>query len=286
MRIGPSPSAPLATPATSQLLQAAHKTEAPVKPTASVTVAISGQTLLRERVFNSYPDFEPPFLDIKKAGMVLKPELYLNMEDRALLAEMYEFAQSENIHLNYVDHLGRELAEYRGSDNGVHRLPHNRGGMFDMQGHMLSYTFTDVDARAAQRARDNPGIATTRLDNGFLSFQTDDDYSSMSHCDFDFLDLVISRFSASPESAVVSGRFQTHQYMNKNYIEHVSTEVYDFRNLSGKKGDPDVADKPASKVSDPVPSVDLSSSFRQIMRQYLQKSGLPTLFETLMRMGR
>jgi hypothetical protein len=255
--------------------------------TSSISVSISGQTLVRQRLFLRPPDVEPPMRDIAQDLVSLEPGFYLNKEDRHLLGEIYEFAQSEGIDLGYVDDLGRSLAHYRSSEDGQRMGPHNRGNVYDLQGHMLSYSFTDPDTVAAQKVRDNPALAMTRLDKGFINFQTDKDYSALSHCNFEFLDFMINRFSPTSEPEPVDGRFQRYEFREKNWIEHVSKEVYDIPSRRNKSTSSDpTANEPKALVVAEKTTLDLSETLRQIVHKYLRESGLPTLFDTLRRLGK
>lgn len=256
--------------------------------TASAVVAIDGRTLLRQRLFDCAPDIEPPVAryDWKIFSSLPTPQ-YLTMEDRKLVSEIYEFAQAEEIDLMYVDVYAMQLADYRSSDDGKIMRPHNRGMAYDVEGHRVSYSFTEVDTASAQRIRNDPSLDTTRLDKAFVLFETDKDYSSLFHSDFDFLEVLVNRFSSTTDKIPVNDRFSQYVSLKRNFIEHKSTRVYTLDEIIGKKPEAKaVSKKPPEMPGKAAPATDLSSTFRQIMRQYLQKSGLPTLFETLMRMGR
>src|ERR1700712_5581145 len=252
----------------------------------STAVVISGQTLLRQRLFFSAPDVEPPMPDIKLDHMVLRPVLYLSKDDRVLLGDIYEFAQLEGIDLEYVDRLGFNLAEYRGSDDGRRMNPHNRGDFFDLEGHMLSYSFTDEDTVAAKKVRESPALQTTRLDRGFIAYDTDKDYSSMFHSHFGFLELVVNRFSASSDLMPVDGRFTRHQYTKHDYIEHVSKEVYEHKVFRNRYKQTEGGKEGARPVAPDTPSGAQPSTLREIIHQYLQKNAIPTLFEAIARLRR
>jgi len=286
--ISPTIAAPVSAPSTSLSQGRAVTVDKPSPTTSSVSVSISGQTLLRQRLFFCFPDVEPPIGNFERDPYAIQPALFLDMQDRQLLGEMYEFAQSEGIDLRYVDNIGQGLADYRSSENGQRMGAHNRGNFFDLQGHMLSYSFTEIDTLAARKIRENPSMATTRLDKGFINFQTDKDYSSLSHVDFKFLDFMINRFSATSEPEAVNARFQRFEFLEKNWIEHVSKEVYDILPLRGKSTsiDPNAADKQSPAAAQGASTVDLSTTIREIVHKYLRESGLPTLFDTLMRLGK
>jgi hypothetical protein len=261
------------------------------KPTyaerSSVAVSISGQTLLRQRVFMNDPDVEPPVItDQKLMHAQLPAHLYLRVEDRQLLAEIYEFAQAESIDLNYVDLYASELADYRYSDNGKLMNPHNQGLVYDLEGHRLSYSFTETDTVLAQRIRTSPSLASTRLDVGFVMFDTDKNHSSMSHTDFEFLELLVNRFSSSKDLLPISSRMSRRTQTQFEYIEHKSKEVYKLFNNAEPPAKTDKTNSTNKQPQTSAPPLDLRATLRQIVHKYLQKSGLPTLFDTLMRLGK
>jgi len=254
---------------------------------SSTAVLINGQTLLRQRVFMSAPDVEPPVITDKKLMHAILPvPQYLTMADRQLLGEIYEFARSESIDLKYVDLYALTLADYRYCDNGKLINPHNQGRMYDLEGHRLSYSFTDANEAHAQRIRNSPALESTRLDKGFIMFDTDKNYSAMRHDDFEFLELLVNRFSSSKDTIPVNGRFNTHVFSKREFIEHKSQEVYKLFNNTEPPAKTDKT-KNANKQPQPsAPPLDLRATLRQIVHKYLQKSGLPTLFDTLMRLGK
>jgi hypothetical protein len=273
-----------------------QRVEAGVQPTstdkattASSTVFISGQTLLRQRLFMSAPDVEPPMITDKKLMNLNFPlPHYLRTEDRALLGEIYEFAQSENIDLRYVDRYGMELAQYRTSDNGRQMIPQSRGPIYDLEGHRLSYSFTAADAEHAKRIRNSASLETTRLDKGFILYDTDEDYSALGHSLFEFLELLVDRFSSSKDPVPVNGRFTQYTSYDDEYIVHKSSDVQ-VRVPSASSGKKDSAAQNMADKQRPdslTSTLDLRTTLRQIMHKYLVQSGLPTLFDTLRRLGK
>jgi hypothetical protein len=257
------------------------------RATPASTLAINGQTLLRQRLFFSAPDVEPTMVRDKKLMNVSTPAaLFLTSDDRQLLGDIYEFAQAEGIDLVYADRLGHSLADYRHADEGKLILPHNRGKAYDVEGHRVSYSFTDANAAIAKRIRESPSLPTTRLDKGFIAFETDHDYSVLSHSHFGFLELVVNKFSASTNSLTINDSFKQHHYVKKDYVEHLSKEIYDVGISKKSKGAAPSAEA-KSKGSDSAPRPDdLQTALRKIMAKYLEKSGLPTLFETIARLRR
>jgi hypothetical protein len=287
MRIENSPTITLSKQPTSTKVPSNDpKDEKPVSPAPATFVAISGQTLLRQRLFCGPADVEPPMLDVERTPVVLQPLFCLNKEDRLLLGEIYEFAQSEVIDLAYVDRLGHALANYRGYDDGRRLHPHNQGKEYDLEGHRVSYSFTDKDAITAERIKASSSLLITRLDRGFIDFDTDKNRSSLRHSDFEFLELIVNRFSGADESIPVNGRFQKHEHVKNDFVKHVSKEVYGdyvFSNLQKPEQLPSMKSPQSLSLDSPQ---DISSTLRQIIQKYLEKSGIPTLFDMIARLRR
>ncbi|MEQ7919336.1 hypothetical protein ABQX22_09075 [Xanthomonas sp. WHRI 1810A] len=262
--------------------------DAPMQPsTAASTLSISGQTLLRQRLFFSAPDAEPPIVRDRALMNGFTPDAYfLTLDDRQLLGDVYEFAQAKGIDLVYADRLGHSLADYRNSDDGKIMLPHNRGMEYDLEGHRRSYSFTDANAAIAKRIRESPSLPTTRLDRGFIAFQTDQDYSVLSHTPFGFLELVVNKFSASTEPLNIDESFKQNHYVKHDFVEHLSKEVYDVGVSKKGKGAAQRVDGKGERSTGAVPLDDLQTALRKIMAKYLEKSGLPSLFETIARLRR
>lgn len=257
------------------------------RSTPASTLAISGQTLLRQRLFFSAPDVEPPMVTDKTRMNVSTPAaLFLTSDDRQLLGDVYEFAQAEGIDLVYADRLGHRLAKFRHADDGKLQLPHNRGKEYDLEGHRRSYTFTDANAAVAKRIRESPSLPTTRLDRGFIAFETDHDYSVLSHSHFGFLELVVNKFSASPQTLNIDEGFKKHHYVDRDFVEHHSKEIYDIGLSKKDKGAASGADAKSKDSVSAGPPDNLQTALRKIMAEYLEKSGLPTLFETIARLRR
>jgi len=266
-------------------LAVAQPTSEPITP--STTMVIAGQTLLRQRLFFSVPDVEPPVISDKKLMNSNLPTVqFLTLPDRELLGRIYEVSQSEGIDLRYVDQLGQSLAQYRCSDNGRLRLSHTDVTTYDPEGHRLTFSFTERDVATADRVRQSSALQTTELDKGFIKFDTDPNYSVVSHSHLGFLEWAMSRFSASDDRVPASDAFKTYTYISKDFIEYTSKEVYPlFRDCVDQESADKTLISPVSSTS-PQDPAEAPLALRTLIQKTLQKTGLPSLFETLIRMGR
>lgn len=122
---------------------------------------------------------------------------FLTYEDRALLSDMYAYAQDEGADLTYVDRLAEELGDYRQHDNGRLRSNFNNGHNYDAQGHQLTVSFNDKDTATASSILNGSAIGSTRIDQGFLRHILDPGYGALSNTsDLGFLEQMVTKFSA------------------------------------------------------------------------------------------
>ncbi|KPX92057.1 Uncharacterized protein ALO62_01279 [Pseudomonas amygdali pv. myricae] len=245
------------------------------------TVSISGDALLRQRLYNITDSHRAaPMLGRNLCGKNLQDIAFLNRDDRRLLGSVYEWAQDQGADLTYVDALGLSLARYRENDDGRICMRANQGKTRDGEGYTIYQRFTDRDAATAERILQSEAYKTTRLDQKFIGYLTDKDYSALSHPDFNFLEQVINRFSAKGEDQQLplSGDFSRYTYIKNNFIE----------TRSGERRKPDNDDRhktgiPAQKTTKPK-EITLES-LREDMRNSLMKAmgikNFSSLFDVL-----
>ncbi|HEX8587958.1 hypothetical protein [Pseudomonas sp.] len=262
-----------------------------VQQTPESPVSLSGRGLMMSRLFKGHA-VEPATVGYDPNLSTLFPTLFLLPEDRYLLSAVYEFANAEGADLAYVDDLAWSIAYYRKSDNGREIIPQRPLKRFDTEGHEVSYSFNEESAKTAHRILNGSALSTTAVDRGFLRFALDVDYSPMSSLDFRFLEQVVNKFSERGEAAAGFGRQFDHFSLDqKNWIKNVSVQIYDLSAtvpfLKGTKSDGgaalatrDSATEAAAMGAEP------SRALREIIAAYLKETGVPTLFETLMRMKR
>ena len=195
-------------------------------PAAKPEVSISGRALLLQRVFDvKDPAMEPPVKSREAAGSFFMPDhLFLTHDDRDLLARIYEFAQEQNADLKFVDNLIFSLADYRFHRDGRTKYAHN-DAQFDLEGHQVTHHFAERDAATAKRILASEALHTTELDKGYLLRITNEDYSGINHCNFDFLEQVIHRFSAKgTDMSPLGEAFFRYEPIYNNYIRRVSVD--------------------------------------------------------------
>jgi hypothetical protein len=152
---------------------------------------------------------------------------FLTKQDCALLADIYAYVQDKDVDLDYLDNIAIDLGHYRRHDNGRTMANFNDGHGYDSQGWQLSVAFTERDAATASRLLNGSAINTTRLDEGFLRYTLDPGHGALGCSgDFDFLEHIVTRFSAEPHTATPLGRqFSTYVPIDDNYVMTASTSV-------------------------------------------------------------
>ncbi|TFY86630.1 hypothetical protein DYL61_27485 [Pseudomonas nabeulensis] len=138
---------------------------------------------------------------------------YLNYEDRALVSQMYAYAQSQGADLAYVDRVAFALGTYRYFDDGRRIFNSNSGHHYDKQGHQLRYDYLEKDAAAATRILNGMAINTTRFDQGFLRHILDPGYGALAGMgdSLGFLEKMVSKFSnEDAELSVLGSEFATY----------------------------------------------------------------------------
>lgn len=243
------------------------------------TVSISGEALLRQRLFHiTDPNRAlPVFVKMERGALGSRVD-FLTGNDRQLLGNVYEWAQQQGADLKYVDDLGFRLASYRELDDGRIMVRENTGRSYDGEGHKFYLSFTDKDAASAKRILESDALKTTRLDHGFVRFITDKDYGAMSHNDFDFMEQVISRFSnGKDEPQPLTPRFAKYERLKDNYVKTLSKEKYgdDKENVQNDQG----TQSAAKKTTKPKPVT--VESLRDDMRAALFKAMNVTSFKSL-----
>ena len=200
------------------------------------TAAGVGRALMLSRLFGTENNgVEPPVIsgvngmDLNHIGM--SPVSFLTTSDRALLSDMYDYAQQQGADLQNVDHLAFALGDYRQSNNGQSMLNFNNGKNFDLEGHLRTVSFNEKDTAAATRILNGDAINSTRLDQGFLRYTLDPGFGALSNTsDFEFMEQMVIKFSdAGEEQMSLSASFSTFSVRSpsESSVFTLSKEVLD-----------------------------------------------------------
>jgi hypothetical protein len=179
----------------------------------STSVSLSGRAIMLSRLFGTQNVAEEPpvvsgvnGMDLNHIGM--PQQNFLTTSDRALLSDMYSYAQQQGADLQNVDQLAFTLGAYRQSNNGRSVI---YGAMFDFEGHQLTVSFNQKDAATATRILNGDAINSTRLDQGFLSYTLDPRFGALGcSCDLEFMEQMVVKFSdQGTEQTSLSSKFST-----------------------------------------------------------------------------
>lgn len=164
-----------------------------VSPAAPSSRSVAGRDLMIARLFGSHePPVALPPATYENAGQNVFE--FLRHDDRALIADMFAYAQEEGASLGYVDQLAHSLGSYRRASDGRQQLSSNNG--YDAQGYRVTFNFKQEDAATASRILNGTAITSTRLDQGYLRHILNPDYGALSNIGgLPFLEKMVNRFS-------------------------------------------------------------------------------------------
>lgn len=176
---------------------------APAQASSASQASIDGHALMVARVFGNY---EPPVAQPPLTSYNLTQSSYhfLNRDDRAVISQMYAYAQAEGADLAFVDDLAWQLGHYRHLSDGGQQLSHNNG--YTSEGYRITFHFKEQDAAIASRILNGSAINSTRIDPGFLRHILNPDYGSLSNIGgIPFLEQMVLKFSAEGASQAALG---------------------------------------------------------------------------------
>lgn len=186
---------------------------------AETKPAFSGRALMLSRLFGS-ENKEPPVQTVlNRETIYMDDRNFLTTDDRNMLSELYEQAYQQGIDLNYVTELADDLGSYR----MFHKVQGSANNGYDLEGHKVTYLFTEKDAATAERILNSSSMAGSKLDSGFLRYELYSGYSFNHQAHFDFLEDVVNKFG---KGVPFDKKFQTYSPEGQNnFIRDVSKEV-------------------------------------------------------------
>lgn len=121
---------------------------------------------------------------------------FLNHDDRALVSDMYAYAQAEGADLSFVDRLVRALGHYRNYSDG-RQFGSVNIGHYDADRYKVSYDFKPEDSAIASRVLNGSAISSTRIDQGFVRYILDPGHGAfMNVGGIPFLERMVNKFSS------------------------------------------------------------------------------------------
>lgn len=188
------------------------------------SIKISGRALMLSRLFNQNNENTEIPVETNTTDSAITGSKsivhWLTNEDRTTLEKAYEYANANGIDLRYVDDLASDMAMYRYTKSVT------RGDIYDLEGHKVTFDFTDADRNIADRIKNSATANETRIDRGFLEWVLDS--SKPNHAvKFEFLELMVHELPANEaKSNNYSGEdFKSYIGGPNEIVTRVSTEV-------------------------------------------------------------
>jgi len=163
--------------------------------TKSDTVNLSGRALMLSRLFGQDESTYTGQVEAKDSS-VTSLARYLTTDDRAMLANMYDYAQSNGIDLRHVDALAGDLGGYRkfGTATGS-------SGLYDLEGHAMTITQSTDNQQIIDRIKTSSALSQTTLDQGFIQSEM---VTGGHAANYAFLERMINVFSQGASSTAAS----------------------------------------------------------------------------------
>ncbi|WP_144424953.1 hypothetical protein [Pseudomonas trivialis] len=152
---------------------------------------------------------------------------FLTLDDRALISDMYAYAQSEGADLRYVDRLVSALGTYRHYSDGRQLIGSNG---YYVDEYWTTFDFKPEDAIIASNILTGSAFSSTRIDQGFLQHILSPGNGAFSHIGgIPFLEQMVKRFSSEAVGQPPLGsEFATFEYA-KTADHIVSTTHKDIK---------------------------------------------------------
>lgn len=193
-------------------------TKAKVASPSSETITLSGRAIMLARLFGEDESTYTGRVEAKDSN-VTSLDRYLTTDDRAMLAEMYEYAQNNGIDLRHVDALAGDLGGYRkfGTTTGSF-------GLYDLEGHAVTVTQSSDNQQIIDRIKASSSLSQTAIDQGFIQSEM---VTGGHAANYAFLERMINVFSSQGRAAEESGNTSPGAYdPNANKLETtVSADV-------------------------------------------------------------
>lgn len=191
------------------------------------TVNISGHAMLLSRLFNTTDmNADIPVLHTLTADNTGQLSSFLTKDDRKTLETAYQYVSKNGMDPRYVDNLAHDLAWYR-------QCPNDKGPLYDMGGHRLTFEFSATDTKAMDRIKNGDAINQTSIDRGFVDYVFNPLVPGHS-VNFQFLEKMVSVLSTSPDKMpAASGSDTMPSFTNyvppkDDYITHISAQAEVF----------------------------------------------------------
>ena len=179
---------------------------------------VNGREIMISILFNG---IEPP---VAKPPMTAQNGAqnssdFLTLDDRAVVADMYAYAEEQGADLTFVTVLAGTLGDYRRYSDGRQNGGGNTG--YDSEGYRVTFDFKPKDAAIASSILTGSAINSTRIDQGFLRYILNPDHGAFVNVGgIPFLERMVKKFSdEGTGQPPLGGEFAT--YKKVRYEDHV-----------------------------------------------------------------
>ncbi|WP_135310953.1 hypothetical protein [Pseudomonas nabeulensis] len=200
---------------------------APTVATSPKQAPVNGRELMISILFNGTepPVARPPATSENGAQNAAD---FLNLEDRAVVADMYAYAQEQGADLTFVTVLAATLGDYRHYSDGRQNGGGNTG--YDIEGYRVTFDYKPEGAALAASILNGSAINSTRLDQGFVRYTLNPDHGAFSNVGgIPFLERMVKKFSnEGADQPPLGSEFA--KYRKVRYEDHiVKTTHQDIR---------------------------------------------------------
>jgi hypothetical protein len=169
-----------------------------------------GTAIMLKRLYGvDKPQAAPMETRVTSDNIAMSDVVFLTQDDRKVLASAYQYAADNDIDPEQVDHLARDMGEYRFLSLTGGNFEKKDGEFWNTDGSPLYMKMMPSDSELAKKMLTSDDINNTTLDHGFLAFELNprangwtDDTNRGHVTDFAFLQKLISATSPGGGTAV------------------------------------------------------------------------------------
>lgn len=193
---------------------------------------VNGRDIMISILFNGTepPVAKPPMTSQNGAQ---NSSDFLNLDDRAVVADMYAYAKEQGADLLFVTVLATTLGHYRHQSDGRQNGGGNTG--YDGEGYRVTFDYKPEGAALAASILSGSAINSARIDQGFLRYILNPDHGAFQNVGgIPFLERMVKKFSdEGANQPPLGSEFAT--YKKVRYEDHIVQTTYKHIRLPPSK---------------------------------------------------
>ncbi len=205
---------------------------APPAATDPKPVPINGRDIMISILFNGTepPVAKPPATSENGAQ---NDSDFLNLDDRAVVADMYAYAKEQGADLAFVTKLASLLGNYRHYSDGRQNGGGNTG--YDADGYRVTFDYKPEGVALAASILNGSAINSTRIDQGFLRYILNPDHGAFQNVGgIPFLERMVKKFSdEGADQPPLGSEFAT--FKKVRFEDHIVQTTYKHLRLPPSK---------------------------------------------------